>query len=83
MTTRERLHQLVDMLSNDDVDAFIRLIANRDRTNPLIDALLAAPGDDEIETPEELSAIAEAYADITVGRVVDHAEAVRLISARA
>lgn len=69
MTAKERLHQLIEGLPEGDVPAAERLlICLRDvGTGPLLRALMAAPDDDEPETPEEAKAVALARRELARG----------------
>ena len=78
MTTKERLHQLVDELAESDVATAERILeALRDTVVVREYSIYDAPVDDEPETPEEAAAVAEAYEDIKAGRVVSHEEVMR------
>ncbi len=71
MTTKEKLHRLVDALPEpvlDEAEQLLQGLAQR-ADDPLLRALAAAPEDDEPETEEERSAIAEARAAIARGEV--------------
>jgi hypothetical protein len=71
MTTKEKLHRLVDALPNavlDEAEDFLQELQQR-ATDPLLQALAAAPEDDEPETDEERAAVAEARAAIARGEV--------------
>jgi hypothetical protein len=62
--TRETLHRLVDQLPDEEVDTAARVLAALGAAaDPLLRSLLHAPDDDEPETPEERSAVAEAWAE--------------------
>ena len=78
VTTRERLHQLVDQLPKEELRAAERYLEYlRDTQRSLPSFLAAAPIDDEPETAEEAVAVAEAWQDVSAGRVVSHEEAQR------
>ncbi len=66
MTTRERLHQLVDELSEREADEALRYIAQR-REDPTIAAFRDAPEDDEPVTAADDEALAEVQADRAAG----------------
>ena len=74
--TRREIHQLVDALPERELTAakrylqFLRGVEN----DSLNVALIAAPWDDEPETPEEAKATQEAYQDVERGAVVDDHE---------
>ncbi len=71
MTTRDNLHQLVDSLEDHEIDDAAKYITHlfyaRD---PLLNALLEAPEDDELETEEERKSMKEAYEDLKSGNIV-------------
>lgn len=66
MTARERLHQLVDELSDQEADDVLRYIVQR-REDPVIAAFRDAPQDDEPFTATEEDALAKVQADRTAG----------------
>jgi predicted transcriptional regulator len=76
MTTKERLHKLVDELTEAEADDALRYVASR-REDPLIRRLESAPLEDEEISPEEEAAAAEGRADIAAGRVISHEEMLR------
>jgi hypothetical protein len=76
VTTKERLHQLVDELSESEADDALRYVASR-REDPLIRRLDSAPLEDEEISPEEEAAAAEGRADIAAGRTISHEELLR------
>jgi len=57
----ERLHQLVDELSEQETEAAL-VIVERRRDDPMLHALASAPIDDEPSDPEEDPSAAEALA---------------------
>lgn len=67
VTTKERLHKLVDELSETEADEALRYVASR-HEDPLIRRLEAAPLEDEEISPEEEAAAAEGRTDIAAGR---------------
>jgi len=69
MTTKERLHQVVDALSEEEAADALDYIASRGR-DPLASRLDAAPIDDEPLTDEERESLREGRADIAAGRVI-------------
>ncbi|MFI5009370.1 MAG: hypothetical protein ACHQDY_03755 [Solirubrobacterales bacterium] len=69
MTTKERLHRLIDDLSDGEADMALRTIAEQ-HEDPLLRAIANAPEDEEALTPEDEAAIAEGHADIAAGRTV-------------
>jgi hypothetical protein len=76
VTTKERLHKLVDELSEAEADDALRYVASR-REDPLIRRLDSAPLEDEEISAEEEVAAAEGRADIAAGRTVSHEEMLR------
>lgn len=66
MTTKERLHQVVDELSDEEAEAMLRRIEIL-RTDPFVRFLDEAPIDDEPVTAEEEAAVAEVEADRAAG----------------
>jgi hypothetical protein len=66
VTTKERLHKLVDELSEQEADDALRYIAER-REDPMIAAFRDAPEDDEPPTAAEEEALAEVQADRAAG----------------
>jgi hypothetical protein len=71
MTTKEKLHQLVDALPEpvlNEAEELLRELQQR-ATDPLLRALAAASEDDEPETEEERKAVAEARAAVARGEV--------------
>jgi hypothetical protein len=62
MTVRERLHQVVDELSDEQAEAALRRI-DALRDDPMVRYMDAAPLDEEPVTAEEAAAVAEAEAD--------------------
>jgi hypothetical protein len=66
MTTKERLHQVVDELSDEEAEAMLRRIESL-RNDPFVRYLDAAPIDDESVTDEEGAAVAEVEADRAAG----------------
>jgi hypothetical protein len=75
MTTREKLHKVVDELPDSEVEPAFELLDSR--RDPLLRALDEAPEEDEEISPEEEAAAAEGRADIAAGRTVSHAEMLR------
>jgi hypothetical protein len=61
VTTKERLHQLVDELSEQEAAATL-LVAERRRNDEMLQALAEAPIDDEPDSPEEERSAREATA---------------------
>lgn len=70
MTTKERLHHLVDDLPESAlVDAERLLEGLLPSEDPLLKAFMEAPEDDEPLTPEEIAAIEEGKSDVARGDV--------------
>jgi hypothetical protein len=69
--TRERIHQLIDQLSERELATAERLLSEpHEAHDPVLRALANAPLDDEPLTPEEEAALEEGYADFAAGRMV-------------
>jgi hypothetical protein len=66
MTVRERLHQVVDELSEEEAEAVLRRVEAL-RRDPFLRFLDAAPIEDEPATPEEEAAVAEVEGDRAAG----------------
>jgi hypothetical protein len=66
MTTKERLHELVDELSEPEAKRALSLV-EKEREDPVIAAFHDAPEDDEPWTDEDEAAIAEVRADDAAG----------------
>lgn len=66
MTVKDRLHRVVDQMTDDEAEAALRRIEIL-RSDPLVRLLDAAPLDDEPVTPEEKARIAEVEADRRAG----------------
>ena len=66
MTIKERLHKLVDELSDGEADAALRYIAER-RSDPVVAAFRDAPVDDEAVTIADEQALAEVHGDRDAG----------------
>jgi hypothetical protein len=69
MTTKERLHQVVDALSEEEAADALDYIVSRGR-DPLARRLDAAPLDDEPLTDEDREALREAREDAAAGRLI-------------
>ncbi len=76
MTNREKLHRLVDELSEAEVTPTLRLVETQ-RHDPLLQAVANAPEDDEPWTDEDEAAVAESRADVAAGRTFSHEEMLR------
>jgi hypothetical protein len=66
MTVKERLHQLVDELSDAEADDALRYVASR-REDPLVQMLDNAPEEDEEISAEEDAAVQEARHELAAG----------------
>lgn len=66
MTIKERLHKLVDELSEQEADDALRYLAQR-REDRVIAAFRDAPEDDEPVTAADERALAEVQADRAAG----------------
>jgi hypothetical protein len=66
MTTKERLHALVDELSEREAERALSLV-EKEREDPVIAAFRNAPADDEPWTDEDEAAMAEVEADRAAG----------------
>lgn len=74
MTTREKLHRIVDELPEEQLDAALRAIETRS-DDPLIRRLEEAPAEDEEISAEEEAAVQEARDELTQGApLVSHDE---------
>jgi hypothetical protein len=70
MTVKERLHQLVDGLPEEDLHTAARVLeALRATSDPVTRALNNAPPDDEPYTEQEQAAVAEAYDEVASGQL--------------
>jgi hypothetical protein len=69
VTTREKIHKLVDELPEADLDPVAEILISRGE-DPVIAAFRDAPEDDEPWTDEDETAAAEGRADIAAGRTV-------------
>jgi predicted transcriptional regulator len=76
MTTREKVHKLVDELPESQLEPVAEFIESQDE-DPMITAFRDAPEDDEPWTDEDEAAAAEGRADIAAGRTVSHEEMLR------
>jgi hypothetical protein len=66
VTVKDRLHDIVDQMSDEEAEATLRRIAV-ERTDPLLRLLDAAPIDDEPMSSDEEAALAEVKADQAAG----------------
>lgn len=62
MTVKERLHNAVETMTDEEASAALRTLADASG-DPVVWMLDHAPLDDEPETEEERRAVAEAHAD--------------------
>ena len=72
MSTKQKLHKLVDELPEDEVgpaELFLTYLKDG-RSEPLLLKLATAPWDDEPETEDERLAVEEARKEIAEGRFV-------------
>jgi hypothetical protein len=78
---RTRLYRLVDLLPERDLDTAAHVLRGLLALDgdPVLNALLNAPEDDEPVTQEEEEAVRRAREDIAAGRIYGHEEAKRLI----
>jgi hypothetical protein len=77
MTTKERLHKLVDELSELEAERALSLV-EKEREDPVIAAFRDAPEDDEPWTDEDDAAMAEVRADRASGApTISHEEMLR------
>lgn len=73
MTTKERLHKLVDELSEQEAETAL-VIVERRRDDPMLGALAAAPDDDEPAGADEDAGVDEALASYQRGEAVGSEE---------
>ena len=69
MTAKEKLHEAVERLSEQEAEETLRFLDVRSR-DPLLDAVLRAPVDDEPSSPEEDQSAREAWAEYERGEAV-------------
>jgi predicted transcriptional regulator len=74
MTTKYRLHQMVDALPDNELDEAERLLAALMTDDPVLRAVRLAPLDDEAETDDERAAVQEGLAERDRGELVDDAD---------
>ena len=74
--TRDDIHRLVDSLPEGDLTAVGEYLQSRQTadSDALLNSLMAAPWDDEPESPEEAAAVREAYEDVRNGNLVSDEE---------
>ena len=78
MTTRERIHQLVEQLPDTELATAERVLAGLAAladAQPVLRALAGASEDDEPVTEEDASAIEEGERDLGLGRTLSAADA--------
>jgi hypothetical protein len=75
MTTREKLHRLVDELADAELAPTLRIVETQ-RHDAVIQAFASAPEDDEPWTAEE-AAVAESDAEFAAGDTLSHEEMLR------
>jgi hypothetical protein len=73
VTVKERLHKIVDEMSDDEAAATLERLAAR-RTDPLAQLLDAAPPDDEPLTTEEADAIQQGCEELDAGHGISLAD---------
>jgi len=73
VTTKERLHKLVDELSEQEAEAAL-VIVERRRDDPMLGALAGAPADDEPADADEDASAEEALAAYRRGEAVGSEE---------
>jgi len=69
MTAKERLRNLVEELSEEEAATALPVVERR-RVDPMLQALAAAPADDEESTPEETLSGREALAEYESGQAI-------------
>ncbi len=78
MTIKDELYRLVDELPESEWHAAKRYLEYlRNMGDPLLQALMAAPDDDEPTTPEEDKGAAEAWQEYLRGEAISAEEAKR------
>jgi hypothetical protein len=73
MTVKERLHRIVDEMSDREAALTLERLAGR-RADPLARLLDAAAEDDEPLTDEEAAAIRDGYDELDAGQGISLAE---------
>jgi hypothetical protein len=66
MTTKERLHELVDELSEPAAKRALKLV-EKEREDPVVVAFRDAPEDDESLSAEDEAALEESHAELAAG----------------
>lgn len=69
MTAKERLRSLIDDLSEEEAAAALPVVERR-RVDPVLQALAAAPLDDEGSSPEEDATAVESLAEYRRGEAL-------------
>ncbi|MGH2845267.1 MAG: hypothetical protein ACRDL0_04475 [Thermoleophilaceae bacterium] len=69
MTTKDRLHRLVDDLSPQEAENALRLLNSR-RDDPVVRRLDSVAEDDEPFTEDDAAALDEAEQDLAAGRTI-------------
>jgi hypothetical protein len=85
LTTREKLHELIDALPEQELSAVERYLESLEsarRTSDLERALAHAPVDDEPETPEESDAVRKGREEMANGDAVPWEEVKRRLGLR-
>lgn len=62
MTAKDKLHQVVDELSELEAERMLEILARRHERDPVLSAFENAPEVDEPLTPEERASLDEAWA---------------------
>ena len=74
MTTREKLHRIVDELPEEELEAALKAIEER-ADDPMVQRLADAPPEDEEISPEEEAAVQEARDELAAGApLISHDE---------
>jgi len=76
MTAKEKLLRLVDELSDTEAEAALMLVERR-RTDPMLEALAAAPADDEPSSTEEDASARAAFDSYRRGEAISADEVKR------
>lgn len=76
---KQRLHDLVDRLSDDHLEPAERYLTSLCNDDPVLRAMRNAPVDDEPLTDEDRQAIEEGRQDIAAGRVVSNDQIRRIL----
>ncbi|MHB8471212.1 MAG: hypothetical protein ACYDCH_15890 [Gaiellaceae bacterium] len=73
MTAKERLRNLVEDLSEEEAAAALPIVERR-RIDPMLQALAAAPSDDEESTPDEDATARDALVEYERGEAISSDE---------